>query len=984
MTTVATITDLVDNIVTYQSNPALIQSSVFNHLDAVMNGSINIVDPTNPLVVGLESSAVMVSGFFSEAATLTRQQYPELSQQESDLYYHMSDSDYVGRFATPASAKIQFALAKDELINALKLDSTLGVYKAVIPRNTRVNVGGVYFSLQYPINIVQQTHGGLQISFDTTQQSPLQSLSTNVIDWNEVTLNGLEWIHFTVEMFQFNIQTSNLKVSLSAPISANLQVSDQFYACRVYYQDSTTNQWVEIKTTHSPRVYDPTVVTAVLQLVDSQLNVSIPLIYISQRIIKSVIRIDLYQTKGNISMDLSSFPLSSFQIDWLAIDTADQTPFVAAIQSMKTVQAFSGDMAKDGSDGLTFTQQRDRVINNVLGPQQYPITNVQMEDKLSISGYDVVKDVDNLTNRRFLATRRLPPPSSSSLITAANASVATITSNFADAINTNDGTVLDNGTTITITPNTLYKSTNGVMSFVPASEVKGLLSLTPDDRAATVSAADYFYSPFHYVLDASSSGFETRAYYLDAPVANSKVFVAQNDTTLLQVSTDTFTIQKTSTGYQLRVVTVSNSAYQALDDSKVFAQLAYVPEGETNYAYLNGVLAGKTAAQGERIWTFDLSTNFNVTSDDALQLLKFLMFDNTPRLTGASLNTSFEILYSTSVALGSQWVPNSIDQVLGTFLLPSQIAAITHEQIKVQFGSALKNLWNSSRTNVAGTVYKTYLADVVATWPEDVYQEDPATGSSITIDADGNAQMRLLHRKGDPVYSTGGTDVYGNAYGEIQYIHRKGDPVLDDAGNPIPLSPRSVEYQFDVMIVEGTYWFATDPTSASYRSEMIATFVNWITVDLAQLQQLALEKTGIYFYPKSTVGLISVMLPDGTTTQIEAAQNFALDLYVSDTVMNNAKLKVALQESTINILNQILDQTLVTRKDIVSALAQAYGSDVQAFDFRGLGGTSNYPALSMVDKTARLSIRKTLVAQPDNTLIVDVGVDVQFKSYNPS
>lgn len=965
----ATISELLSNMQNYQYNPALIQQDILDHLDQVTSGSVNIVDPSNPFVFGLESATVCTAGFMAKNETNTRKQYPQLAQTPEDLYLHMSDWDYINRFAVPSVANFSFAFDKDELISRLVTDPTTGISQIVIPRNTVITVSGVNFSLQYPIVIRQMQHGGINVTYDATEVSPLQALTTNVISSEVRIQSANNWLFFEVPLYQFDIISTSAAVSKATQWSTQVTLTDQYYYCRVWSQNADKT-WTEIATTHSAEVYDPTVPTAVLQVVNQTVTIKIPQIYIQSGQISTVIRTDVYETKGALNMALSSYPLQSYSAQWLYLDNNDVLPtnFSAPLKAFNQLAIWSGDQTLDGADALDFATLRSRVMNNATGPQNLPITNVQIQAALEQDGYDVVENVDNITNRVFLATRAMPDPTNPSLITAAAASIETISTTLTSLLQLSS--VINNNNSITITPDTIYQSVAGVVSPVPSATVAALLALPPDQRALAVTTGQYFYSPFHYVLDNTGPEFEVRPYYLDEPSCITTLFVSENDSTLLQVSTAAnYAIVRTATGYQLQISSSSNDAWKAIPDSKVYVQLAYIPEGESSYAYLMGTLQGTDATSGERIWTFDLSTNFFADSNNMLQLEKFLMFTTEPMLTACNLTQTFEILWSCEAVMDVQYSPGEVDTVLGRFLLPSDVVGVTHEQIRIQFGDALTTLWASTRTVVDSVTYRTWPMDVLSFYTTDVYQPDPVTGENVTI-VNGEIVQTILHHAGDPVINP--------ATGQQVLLHAKGDVMKDADGNPIPIGTQDTLRQIDLMLLEGVYWFATDTIATGYRTELVNTVLAWLTEDLVSFQAKLLEQTKIYFYPKATTGNIDVMINGGLKTTIAAGQSFNLTLYVPASVYSNTDLQNQLVTTTISTIATQLDNDTVADTAIKVALMNVYGEDVIDCEFTGLGGSDSISVLTVLDASNKLSIRKRLFAQADNSLIVQEDVSITF------
>ena len=237
-----TINDLIQNILLYQYNPSLIAQVNFNYLAEVTNGLVSIVDPGNPYVHAIETGAVNVAAFLQKVEALNRRQYPVAAQLMSDLYIHMSDVDYVNRFATPAVTTWSMIVDETELLAKLVLDPSTGLRKLVIPRNTYFTVGNVPFSLQYPVVIEQMAHGGLAITYDTTIVSPLQALSSNLVTWQYRQAKDRLWVYMEFALQQFDIITRTGPCTPSKAFQLTIPVNDQFWYCRVYAQNPSTNQ----------------------------------------------------------------------------------------------------------------------------------------------------------------------------------------------------------------------------------------------------------------------------------------------------------------------------------------------------------------------------------------------------------------------------------------------------------------------------------------------------------------------------------------------------------------------------------------------------------------------------------------------------------------------------------------------------------------------------------------------------------------------
>jgi hypothetical protein len=189
--------------------------------------------------------------------------------------------------------------------------------------------------------------------------------------------------------------------------------------------------------------------------------------------------------------------------------------------------------------------------------------------------------------------------------------------------------------------------------------------------------------------------------------------------------------------------------------------------------------------------------------------------------------------------------------------------------------------------------------------------------------------------------------------------------------------------QIDFALIEGVYKFATDASSAAYRQQMVNTLITWLTQQLETMNAELLEQTELYFYPQQTLGQITVMVGASQETTIEAGQVLQLTLYVPSTTYNNADLCDSLETTSIQIISTALQATQISRSAIVDQLMTAYGSDVIDAELTGLGGAAlNLPLFTILDNSIQPSLSKMLVAQTDNSLIVQENLTVNFVQHD--
>ncbi len=965
---------LMSQITQYKYNPSAIQRVILDNLFQYTQGQADVVDPTNPFVFLLEASCVNTAAAMQESLINLNKQYPSLAQTFDDLYLHMSDLDYLNIFSSPSSTDFTWMINLTQLLGGLIDSPSQQCKKAVIPRNTMFTVNGLVFSISYPIEIRQYYNKTIEIIYDTTIVSPLQELSTNNINYSVIADSaGTQWLSFTIPVLQFNLNTASFPIQASSILQQSIPYTNNYYYTRAYYQNSSSNgQWIEMETTYTEQVYDPLTPTLAISVdaTNSLLNIFLPPIYVDSGLVSGTLRVDFYTTNGQITVNLNNYALSAFSTNLYSTDPVnDLTEYTTVLPSIN-YYTYSAELVQGGSNGLSFTALREQVINNTMGPRNIPITNNQIADQANLLGFNIVKNVDYITNRIFQATSLLPAPINPTLITPASLSMDTWLTTLSELQSSSQ--IVNNTTQSTIMSNTLFVENNGILSICSEAETIALNNAPALSLIDTVNNSNFLYNPFYYVLDYSDVEFNLRAYDLDSPTVGLINFLYQNQSLQLSVNTGNIQIAKTTTGYQITITTASGQFYQNLNDSYVQVQLAFIPEGETNYAYTNGVLVGKTAAN-ERIFQFNLVTNYFLDSNNNISIVNFNMFNNNYIDVMCPLSGIFNIIYTTtSIPVG--YTKSKLDSILGKFLLPPNAAGITQEQVNVTLGLPLENLWTRSLVNNIGNSYQTYPENIPATYANNVYAVDPVTNSIFTVDtATNTVTYTLLHAAGSPIL---------DANGNPTYLHMAGDPVLDANGNPVLNTSVNVQYSCDLLLVDGKYYFATDPAYISYKTELRSVLDTWITQTLAGLQGDLLEITEVYFYPQKSATTISAMTDNQTTVSLAAAQSFTVNLYVSSSVYNNSTLRDQLNLNTIQTINTALQNSLVSISNIEEQLASVYGSSVISFNVSGLGGSNNYTAVTIPNNNESLSLKKILSIQEDSTITVTEDVTINYIEFN--
>jgi hypothetical protein len=965
-------TDLIQKIGDVRTNPANIQRAVLTSLEEALGGNYDVVDPSNPFVFLLESSCATSAVSIQRSEALLRKQYASLAQDEKDLYHHMTDVDYVNRFAVPSRVSMTMLMSLDE-IHEKAIEAGNGVRKMVIPKDTVFEVESMSFTLHYPIEIRVMPHGGVQLVYDADVKNPLRELDSNLLEWEivrtpigEGEVNDMKFIMFEIPVDQFKIEDHYDQLNQSSGYTKTFPFSDQFYYGRVYLATGPGGEWQEIHTTHSEQVYDPNKPTALLTLLDGQLRVHIPQIYFTNNLVGRGIRIDVYTTKGQVELSLGRYQPSSFKASWKDL-SKNESPFVAPIRSFSTMTMFSTDRVRGGRNALSFEDLRARVIDNALGPVQIPITESQLTARLDNLGYDIIKDVDNITNRIYLASRTLPDPSIQEVSSATACNVSTLQASADELAKLDD--VYDNEIRMTMKAGMLFEVNQGIVSPLNDNLKSQILEANPESRVQLIDERRLSYAPFHYVMDMTEDVFDLRAYDFSRAQIKSKTFIEENESLRLEVATMRYGITQNDDGFKISIVTRSGVVFRGLDDDQVKVQLSYVPDGDIDRAYLNGSLVGRTD-DDEYIFEFNLDSSFDVDRQDRLLLTSFKMFDLEPRKTATPLNTRFDLFFIVENYNVDGAEFSELDNRKGAYLLDESSRVVIQESLNVEFGRALEGLWSRARTVAGSQDYLRYENDVMAYYENDVYRRDE--NNLIVIDYDsesGDVTYQIEHRAGDPVL---------DGDGEHVVRHYAGDVKLDLEGNPITIAGRTLLRQMDLLLFEGAFAFVTDQRTQRVAEEAREVISTWVHEDIGALASQLLENTRLWFYPQTTFGDVDALVEEASPTSLDANQSFRVKFYLSRLGYDNADLRGDLTDTAISEISSALKRTRISVGEIATRIRENSSAEVYDVVVSGLGGDAEHEMVTLKDASSRLGIRKRLMVLPDNTITVQDDVTIEF------
>lgn len=961
---------VIENIHLYRNNPTAIIRYILQHIRDVSDGKYNVPDATNTFAYIIETIAASANAVMVEDESLTRLMYSSLAKTDSEIYNHLSDRNMNNVFSTPSRAKFKIVINANEIINdSGAVDTGIsGIRRITIPRDTRINIGSLVFTLQYPIDIRVKPHNGISVVYDTEILNPYKILKTNVLDSRIVKYKGEEFLEIVVDALQYSIKEITEPLSISSGYNKNISFADDFFSARAYHY--LNNEWVELKTTHSDLVYDPTIATVLFKVQTQSLSIKIPPIYFSSGLIGSQIKILIHTTLGDINTDIESRSGHDIVVNYY--DHLENTlpKYKAPLSSLRQIYYVPTGRTTGGRDKLNFKELKKLTVSNSFDVNDLPITKHQLSAKMNNLGYDIVKIVDNITSRIYVATRKLP--SAGDLLTTGSNSQVMETSIGAtvgllytdiDTLLLNN-TITGTGKRLTITPKTLYSLDNGILSIVPDVVRESIESANVGDMTNAVNENNFLYSPFYYVLDYAYNDFSVRSYHLK-PVVTGRVFLDENDYIAADIVTKEISFDITDTGIDVYVITSSKSTIDDVGIENIEVQLAYTPFNEVNRAFTSATYIGNDT-DNNHIFKFTLLSDFDLDENNNLYFKSFKIIDSvSDRFTPTKLETDFDIMY---IVKGVTLDDNSLNSYMAYFMLPQDTVeayVAVREGFRVRLGHYLDNIWDKSRTVKNTTMYARYETDILNYWDNDIYEINPNTGARVVV----GGNFVLLHAAGDPVL-----DIDLNH--EVKY--KRGALILDSDGNPVLSGDNRLERELRFILLDAKYRYANEDISVLYRDSIVDEMVRWINDDIDSIQKRLLEETEILFHPKKTFGTVNIYDEDGELQTISSEQRLSVILTVPKRVSIDSDLKAVMNKTVVETITSVLARRTITMSDMTFELKNALSDDVYGITVSGFGGLTEYTTVTMEDESQILSLAKELYVTSNGSVGIKNDITVSY------
>lgn len=750
-------------------DPLQIQQAVVGEFQDRLGGDSVMVDPNNTFSFLTEMMSRLTADTVNEMTEEMNSLYPARAQTHTDLFKHMSDFDYIGLYATPASTDMVLFFDKNFLVENAAWDEsddlTIPRKRVYIPQDSYFTMGELTFRMYYPVWIdisLGQNQNPASATFsvywDTSSENSLYTLTTQSLEHRVQTYEDLEVLSVRIPVHQFTKQTFTESITEDTGFINVYDYEDKFYAVKVWHNpDESTTPDVQMAQTLSGRVYSVNEPTAYISVKPEfqKCRIAVPQVYFSTRRMGTNLKIELFTTKGALDTEISRAEASNVQA---VIPAGNEYTEVLHEIPLFTAAAASNRIV-GGSDGSTFEELKDRVISSSFY-SRVPVTTGELESYFKDAGFHAERYRDGITDRVYRCYRTLTDSDGRAML--AGGLRTRLRPDYVIGQGYNSVTTNPDGS-YTFLPNNVYSVNRDTGHLEFHDIVDNMMSSDNiKERLNNFTGASYVFSPLHLKLWTSDRYPVAQSYMLSDPSVRRVEFVKANMTQPGRVSVFNADVAASCTGFDSGV-TGSDSKGRYTVRITTYYQGLGDENNEFDISADAGVLAVMQTLYGRyvgRIFSFnddgscdiELDTDFELLQDEGIGITNFTNPDISSSYVSLKPILSLYFLQDLDQSGSSEDLKNNLESSIYSLLThlisvqsdvdtSSGFRFLNHQQITLDLGRRISEVDN----------------------PVEIGFEDTAGGLNGSEIADESKLNEVLYsRYAAPVFER-------DEYGVIQY-----------------------------------------------------------------------------------------------------------------------------------------------------------------------------------------------------------------------
>jgi len=931
------IEDELTNLSLLKYHPNGILNTSLNRLKDMLDGRVEIVDPANPFIYLLETSCLNTAFAIQEYTLLTRKLYPRLATSEKDLYLHMSDVDYLGRFSEPAKVNVLFNILFNDFKDKAKYNPIQKEYVLKLPRHLKLSVDDYVFTLMSAIDIRLTESGVIDVKYENQDFNSVFPVTTNYLNFNMFKVNQEEtYLHFNIDLPEIDIETVEIPIEKSKLFKKELKYNPKrdFYFFRGFYQKDGI--WKEMIVTHTDEIYDINEPTCIIKVYpeSKSLEYYIPPVYVNSDMVGNKIKFLIYTTKGTINVNFKDYKISDFKVEYGNVFPDIELDEFTQPLHLITKVIYITDEVNGGKNSLTFEELKRSVISNSIGDRKLPITNKQLEFEAYQNNFKLIKDVDNVSNRIYLLEIVIPNPTTRYPVTKFNLEILEYMTSINDMVTNKNNIVRINDRVTLIPEGTIFIIENSKLRLLDNTEYEQLISLSGLNLTTTVNTNKYVSVYYHYVLDTSDNKTELRAYDISRPLVERVNFKQFNATTRVGINTMSANIYKSTNGYTLDIISNLKKYVATITEVNIKPYLVYT-ENNSRF-FLEGRLV--SMLNESPLYRFDIDSGYYIDTNDKLEVRNFKDINGNTMYITIDMNTKLDLIYISNV-IPSNFISEGMDWYIHNSYLAVGNCVVTSEELNIKIGDRLDRLFRRVHTSTGVMNYETWNSNVPMRYKTNVY----------------NSDNTIRHMINEIVYDQNGDVVYEFMAGDIK---------LDENGKPIEISRGELVRYINLLLIDYRCILSTKTTTKEYAKYLKEYITDKIVVDVNNINNLLLDNTESFVVVPKSVNTVKVKVGD-RVMHINSMQVITVNVYVTERVYLDIDSKNNIQYSIVKLIDEYLYSNVkLNRTELLNSLYVKLKEVVISISIEKFTEVDG-DLIEILDNNSRLSLDKELVAEMD-------------------
>jgi len=898
-------------------DPASLQIASLERLDKALDGKFDIVDPNNPFAFLMENTTMLTTSMMQKTENTMRQMYPVLANDKKDLYHHINDTEINNIMSVPGEAIFNIFFNLNDIINN-GIETTYS-YEISIPKNSFISVDNTVFTILNDIIIKYFKNGGVYVEA-VYSDLDLAYRTNKTLDSSITTNNdGTNFVLVSLPIKQVKYYNIKESILTKQPFIKDVVIDDYFTYLTARSISTSLKKEIELEKTFSEFVYNPSRPSILIKPMDELLRLEIPSVYTINNSISSYVDMDIYTTKGDINLELSTYSTDEFEMTFNLTNAAyDSSAVINNVNCFITAST----NVYGGKNEISFDDLKDKIINYSTGDNKLPVTLQEVDDFVTNHGYQFMFTTDTIVKREFAISKYL-----GNLGYNVNSNIDLFIGKLdINLSRTFTSKIIFDDNSITIAPYQRFRLEDGILVPLTDNETN-LLSILSKDDLSSYNSKEYFLNPYLYILDYKDN-LKTRVYDINRPIIENPVAL-YNNSPITPVELIDRAIERRDSTYDIKLILGSGNKILKLDPTKVKAQLDLSLDSINNLSY-----RGELKYDNEigSFLHFVLPVEGYINSED-----KMLFIDSISKVNSAFINIATDVVLSIYTS-GEEM--SDVDGYDISGILDDDVTSILYkEKIDIRFADNLEAVYRNYNVNFLERKFMTYENDVYLKYKTDIYElDEDGTVKLEYNDETGIEELVLKHTAGDDVIDDNGNKVL---------LHRAGDVILDSNDRPIIDYINGLTHKIDLLLIEDSFARTSDITYREYILEYLYQLSLLPVKEIPLLEQSLVENTVFKLTALNNLNEVTIKLNDEWVSFDNFIEpTITINLLRGTSILVDSVLEAKLATTLQGLLSENLmfneaEEKLkeVVGGDVISVrLSNIVNNDISSIEYKDTSG----------------------------------------------